>query len=95
MNDFEKAFHALTGRVPFPWQTALYNQLVSEDGGDFPSACNLPTGLGKTLVIAVWLVALSVDWNLRSSILQREGAKFALADECTPIGGIRVFVHEC
>ena len=26
--------------------------------GDFPDSCNLPTGLGKTNVIAIWLLAL-------------------------------------
>src|SRR5207302_11171008 len=27
--------------------------------GKFPSSCNLPTGLGKTLVVAIWLIALA------------------------------------
>ena len=55
--DFAAIFQALTGHRPFPWQTALYESLIV---GDFPDACDLPTGLGKTSVIAIWLIALAV-----------------------------------
>ncbi len=56
--DFETTFRALTGNSPFPWQCALYDLLVK--GGDaIPSSCNLPTGLGKTSVIPIWLIALA------------------------------------
>src|SRR5262245_52003703 len=51
---FNETFQTLTGNPPFPWQRALYERFVL---GDFPSSCNLPTGLGKTLVLAVWLIA--------------------------------------
>jgi CRISPR-associated endonuclease/helicase Cas3 len=53
--EFGNAFRSLTGNDPFPWQRALYDHFAI---GDFPASCNLPTGLGKTNVIAVWLVAL-------------------------------------
>src|SRR5580698_5579359 len=53
--EFGIAFRSLTGNDPFPWQRALYDHFAI---GDFPASCNLPTGLGKTNVIAVWLVAL-------------------------------------
>ncbi|MGE3854227.1 MAG: type I-U CRISPR-associated helicase/endonuclease Cas3 [Planctomycetota bacterium] len=53
---FAAAFKALTEREPFPWQEALYQAFAN---GDIPSACTLPTGLGKTNVIAVWLIALA------------------------------------
>lgn len=36
------------------WQIRLFGQLVE---GQFPSALDLPTGLGKTSVMAIWLVA--------------------------------------
>jgi len=52
---FPTLFTALTGNSPFSWQTALYDRFIA---GDFPSSCDLPTGLGKTSVIAVWLIAL-------------------------------------
>ena len=55
---FAPAFHALTGNAPFPWQQAMYDLMVE---GHFEklSSCNLPTGLGKTSVIAIWLIALA------------------------------------
>lgn len=40
--------------APFPWQTRLLDDLVQ---GRLPSALDLPTGLGKTSVMAIWLVA--------------------------------------
>lgn len=54
--NFDDAFNLLTGNPPFPWQRDLYRRLVT---GDVPQACDLPTGLGKTSVITVWLVALA------------------------------------
>ena len=54
---FETTFQSLTGHPPFPWQTALYQRFLS---GDIPAICSLPTGMGKTSIIAVWLVALAV-----------------------------------
>src|SRR5688572_12331880 len=52
---FVEAFEKLTGNPPFPWQEALYERFVS---GDLPKSCTIPTGLGKTNVIVVWLIAL-------------------------------------
>src|SRR5205807_5174819 len=54
--DFARAFEALTSNPPFPWQQALYEKFIR---GDIPESCNLPTGLGKTSVIAIWLIALA------------------------------------
>ncbi|MCC6873348.1 MAG: type I-U CRISPR-associated helicase/endonuclease Cas3 [Sandaracinaceae bacterium] len=51
---FEQAFETLTGHAPFPWQRALYRCLLA---GEVPPVCDIPTGLGKTSVIAVWLLA--------------------------------------
>lgn len=65
MNDthaFDARFAALTGNEPFPWQRRLYHRLSgTESGGvpDVPKSCCLPTGLGKTSVIAVWMLALA------------------------------------
>lgn len=55
--EFYSAFQALTGHPPLPWQERLYREYFAK--GRFPSACCLPTGLGKTSVIAVWLIALA------------------------------------
>lgn len=56
--DFDAAFQALTGNAPFPWQQEMYRRFAA---GDIPASCNLPTGLGKTSVVAVWLIALAND----------------------------------
>jgi CRISPR-associated endonuclease/helicase Cas3 len=53
---FDVAFRLLTDYDPFPWQQALYERFVQ---GRVPSSCNLPTGLGKTAVIPIWLIALA------------------------------------
>lgn len=58
-DDFAIAFQQLTGRDPFPWQTELYRRFAGEDEQNrIPSVCRIPTGLGKTSLIAVWLIAL-------------------------------------
>lgn len=53
---FKTSFEALTGYEPFPWQIKLFEQWIAK--GEPPHSCNLPTGLGKTSVIAIWLIAL-------------------------------------
>ena len=53
--DFRLAFEALTGDTPLRWQGRLFNLILS---GNTPGVCDLPTGLGKTSVIAIWLIAL-------------------------------------
>ena len=58
---FESDFACLTGNQPFPWQQALYERLIALD---IPKACDLPTGLGKTSVIAVWVLALATNPRL-------------------------------
>ena len=53
--EFDAAFKALTGHAPFPWQRRLFERYFSR--GKLPSAVDIPTGLGKTAVMAVWLLA--------------------------------------
>lgn len=54
---FDDIFQALTGHAPFPWQARLYERFAA---GDMPDACDIPTGLGKTAVMAIWLAALDL-----------------------------------
>ena len=63
--DFDQRFVALTGNKdgPFPWQRRLY-ELMCRGVEHVPESCNLPTGLGKTSVIAVWLLARQVNPEL-------------------------------
>ena len=52
----DSAFNALTGHRPFRWQSRLLDLLLA---GDPPAAVDVPTGLGKTSVMALWLIALA------------------------------------
>ncbi|MCS6305695.1 MAG: type I-U CRISPR-associated helicase/endonuclease Cas3 [Nitrospira sp.] len=56
MIDFEECFRQLTGdEKPFHWQKQLFGELLD---GRFRESCDMPTGLGKTSVTAIWLLAL-------------------------------------
>jgi CRISPR-associated endonuclease/helicase Cas3 len=54
--DFDHCFEALTGNAPFPWQRVLFRRFLAND---VPTRCDIPTGLGKTSVLSVWLIALA------------------------------------
>lgn len=51
---FHDRFVELTGFPPFPWQERLYARLLE---GRIPGRIDLPTGLGKTSVLAIWKIA--------------------------------------
>ncbi|MFO7566467.1 MAG: type I-U CRISPR-associated helicase/endonuclease Cas3 [Enhygromyxa sp.] len=46
--------HDALANSPFPWQEQLLERLLRNE---LPRALDLPTGLGKTSVMAIWLVA--------------------------------------
>jgi CRISPR-associated endonuclease/helicase Cas3 len=52
---FHDRFKSLTDYAPMRWQCRLFHRLIR---GDVPEACDIPTGLGKTSVIVIWLLAL-------------------------------------
>ena len=54
-SDLDSAFEALTGHRPFSWQRRLFDGWLSK--GVLPPAVDIPTGLGKTAVMALWLLA--------------------------------------
>ncbi|MDY6903419.1 MAG: type I-U CRISPR-associated helicase/endonuclease Cas3 [Thermodesulfobacteriota bacterium] len=54
--NFDQIFKELMGHAPFPWQQRIYGSFVQ---GVIPKVCDIPTGLGKTSVIPIWLIALS------------------------------------
>ena len=45
----------MTNNTPYPWQVALFKDLVA---GIYPASISLPTGAGKTSIIVIWLLAL-------------------------------------
>lgn len=52
---FNARFHALTDLRPMRWQRRLFERFVQ---ADVPTTCDIPTGLGKTSVLQLWLLAL-------------------------------------
>jgi len=55
--EFSTIFSTLTGVQPFPWQVAFYERFIK---ADFPESVTIPTGLGKTSIIAIWICSLAV-----------------------------------
>ena len=54
---FSAQFEVLTGFTPMRWQQRLYDDHFAK--GALPSAVSVPTGMGKTAVMAIWMVALA------------------------------------
>lgn len=52
--NFEQDFMNLTDRQPFSWQVRFFRSL---EHGQIPTRCVIPTGLGKTSLLAIWLIA--------------------------------------
>ena len=55
---FAETFKHLTGNAPFPWQERMYAHFIAGEWDEIKT-CQIPTGLGKTSVVAVWLIALA------------------------------------
>jgi CRISPR-associated endonuclease/helicase Cas3 len=61
---FEQAFEALTGNPALFWQRRLFDAYFAPfdpPKNRLPDALNIPTGLGKTSVIVIWLIALALQ----------------------------------
>ncbi|WP_206057421.1 type I-U CRISPR-associated helicase/endonuclease Cas3 [Nitratireductor sp. XY-223] len=56
VDPFSAQFIKLTGHEPFPWQKRLFKRFQQDD---LPAIVDLPTGLGKTSVMAIWYLAWS------------------------------------
>lgn len=56
VTDFIEKFKNLTGHIPFLWQQDLYQSYFAT--GNIPDALDIPTGMGKTSVIALWYLSL-------------------------------------
>ncbi len=55
---FKEQFRELTGYDPLRWQQRLFDLLRHQPQENWPTHLDLPTGLGKTSVIHLWLIAL-------------------------------------
>ena len=61
---FKDAFESLTGYRPFPWQQRLYDEHLALGIDKLPHAIDIPTGLGKTAIMAIWLLARAAGASL-------------------------------
>ncbi|MGA2026434.1 MAG: type I-U CRISPR-associated helicase/endonuclease Cas3, partial [Syntrophobacteraceae bacterium] len=66
--NFDESFSALMDDGPFEWQRRLFNGFIKSD---IPAALDLPTGLGKTSVIPIWLIALAAQNKAAHTLLPR------------------------
>lgn len=55
---FQDVFKKITGHNPYPWQYRLYQSMIN---GKCPTQLDIPTGLGKTSIIVIWLIAKAVS----------------------------------
>lgn len=60
--EFDSRFDQLTGRLPLSWQRRLFRDHFAS--GELPSVIDVPTGLGKTMVMAIWLIARETNRQL-------------------------------
>ena len=90
--EFDRPFRALTGHSPFPWQARLFKQLCE---GKLPSAVDIPTGLGKTAVMAIWLLARAAGADLPRRLVYVVDRR-AVVDQATDFAEkIRSGLEEC
>lgn len=81
---------ALGGHRPLPWQSRLLNLLRE---GDVPASLDLPTGLGKTSVMAIWLVARALGAPLPRRLVYVVDRR-AVVDQATTVAEqLRAVVH--
>lgn len=66
---------------PFPWQKMLLERFLN---GDLPAAVDIPTGLGKTAVMAIWLVARAMGAPLPRRLVYVVDRR-AVVDQATEV----------
>ncbi|MDQ3032100.1 MAG: type I-U CRISPR-associated helicase/endonuclease Cas3 [Myxococcota bacterium] len=76
---------------PFPWQRMLLERFVD---GALPRAVDVPTGLGKTAIMGVWLVARAVGAQVPRRLVYVVDRR-AVVDQATKVAErLRAFVDE-
>lgn len=79
------------GQTPFPWQERLLDNFLK---GRIDRALDLPTGLGKTSVMAIWLVARALGADVPRRLIYVVDRR-AVVDQATDVAlGLRQWVQE-
>lgn len=79
---FDADFRALTGHKPLRWQTRLLSDWFAR--GELPASLDIPTGLGKTSVMALWLVARAHEAKLPRRLVYVVDRR-AVVDQATDV----------
>jgi len=80
-SELASALGLRNGETPFPWQERLFVQFCA---GEIPGAVDIPTGLGKTAVIALWLVARATGARLPRRLVYVVDRR-AVVDQATEV----------
>lgn len=80
--DFEDKFERLAGFKPLKWQSRLYAEYFAL--GALPATVDIPTGLGKTAVMAIWYLALKAGANLPRRLVYVVDRR-AVVDQATTV----------
>jgi CRISPR-associated endonuclease/helicase Cas3 len=87
---FSADFEAMTGCPPFPWQEKLLLDWFLR--GRIPPAIDIPTGLGKTAVMAIWVFARAAGASLPRRLVYVVDRR-AVVDQATEVAlSLRQFV---
>jgi CRISPR-associated endonuclease/helicase Cas3 len=84
-----KALGLNAAATPFPWQEALLGELLA---GAIPRALDLPTGLGKTSVIPIWLVARALGAPVPRRLVYVVDRRAVVDQSSTVAEGLRSWV---
>jgi CRISPR-associated endonuclease/helicase Cas3 len=78
------------GQSPFPWQSDLLRRLLD---GEPVTALDIPTGLGKTATMAIWLVARALGASLPRRLVYVVDRR-AVVDQATEVAeALRAWVQ--
>lgn len=92
LNWLAAALELRTGETPFPWQVELLRRFRA---GIIDRFLDLPTGLGKTSVIAIWVVARAMGARLPMRLVYVVDRR-AVVDQSTRVAeGVRRWVQSC
>lgn len=79
-----------SGESPFPWQEKLLCEFTK---GRIPDALDIPTGLGKTAVMAIWLIARLSNAQIPRRLVYVVDRR-AVVDQATTVAmSLRQFVE--
>ncbi len=76
---------------PFPWQARLLRDFLA---GNMPDALDLPTGLGKTSVMAIWLVARACGAELPRRLVYVVDRRAVVDQATSEAEGLRAWARD-